>query len=76
MTEQAGFGPGPSVDAPDAGFLPFEGFVVPPTQRLAMPIQRLDAAPLRRLFGEPAQLAPARLSGSSTAASSTASAGR
>jgi hypothetical protein len=67
MTEQAGFGPGPSAYAPEAGLLPFEGFVVPPVQRLAMPVQRLEPAPLRRLFGEPARLAPAQASISSTA---------
>ncbi len=63
MKEQAGVEPGRGALASDPGGAPFEvaGLVVPPQQRMAMPIQRLEAVPLLRLFGEPARLAPARI---------------
>ena len=64
MKEQAGFEP--VVDCTtmqDGEAVPFEvaDQVVPPPQRLSMPIQRLEPLSLRRLFGEPGRLAPARI---------------
>ncbi|MEX2629289.1 MAG: hypothetical protein WD341_05060 [Tistlia sp.] len=64
MTQQAGSQPGPVTVVPASPAVLFDAgdLVVPATQRLAMPVQRLEPAPLRRLFGEPERLAPVPLS--------------
>lgn len=69
MKEQAGFAPGPDVSAEGGGPASLEvefgpnaaRTVVPAAQRLAMPVQQLEALSLRRLLGVPGRLAPARI---------------
>lgn len=76
MKEQAGFAPGPDVAAEGQGPESLEvefgpalaRLVVPRTQRLAMPVQRLDRPSLRRLASAPGRLAPARIAASSPVA--------
>lgn len=69
MKEQAGVEPGPQAFVSQSEVESFEvaSLVVPPQQRLAMPVQRLEALSLSRLFGAPATLAPARIAAPSAA---------
>lgn len=74
MKQQAGDGPGLDALVSDASDAPFEvaDLVVPPQQRMAMPVQRLEAVTLRRLFAEPARLAPARIAAGPSAPAANA----
>lgn len=80
MKEQAGFGLVPGAVAAGDGVAVsdemFEGaaavdaagWVVPPQQRLSMPVQRLEPPSLRRLAGAQPRLQPASVATSAPAA--------
>lgn len=63
MNEEVGVEPRPGEYPASAGgsVLDLAAAVVPPQQRIAMPVQRLEPVSLGRLFGESGSLMPARI---------------
>lgn len=70
MKEQAGDRSGHDTAVSDVRTGAFEvaDLVVPPQQRMAMPVQRLEPVTLRRLLGEPGSIVPLRVAAAPVAA--------